>query len=67
MDDAIKHAGYTHVALEINNPENVEHQLEELGIEITESVKFGGAHYFFVRDPDGNVLEFHKPGASSEN
>ena len=61
MDQATKHAGYTHIALEITDSESVERQLDELGIEITERVEFGGARFFFVRDPDGNVLEFHEP------
>ena len=61
MDRPTKHAGYTHIALEITDVEGVERQLDELGIGITERVEFGGARFFFVRDPDGNVLEFHKP------
>lgn len=61
MDVPIKHAGYTHVALEVTDAEGVERQLGELGIEITERVEFGGARFFFVRDPDGNVIEFHQP------
>ena len=64
MDHATKHAGFTHIALEISDPDSVERKLVELGIEITERVEFGGARFFFVRDPDGNVLEFHKPAAS---
>ena len=67
MDYSIKHTGYTHIALEITNAENVENRLKELGIDITENVKFGGAHFFFVRDPDGNVLEFHKPEKNAKN
>ena len=61
MDRPTKHAGYTHIALEVTDSERVEHRLDELGIEITERVEFGGARFFFVRDPDGNVLEFHEP------
>ena len=64
MDHATKHAGFTHIALEITDPDSVERTLVELGIEITERVEFGGARFFFVRDPDGNVIEFHKPAAS---
>lgn len=64
MDHATKHAGFTHIALEITDPDSVERKLDALGIEITERVEFGGARFFFVRDPDGNVLEFHKPAAS---
>ena len=61
MDEPEKHTGYTHIALEIANADAVEKQLEALGITITEQVEFGGARFFFIRDPDGNVIEFHKP------
>ncbi len=61
MDQTRKHTGYTHIALEIANAESVEAQLRAAGIEITERVEFEGAYFFFIRDPDGNVLEFHKP------
>ena len=63
MDEPTKHTGYTHIALEISDAESVEHQLDAAGIDITEKVEFGGAYFFFVRDPDGNVIEFHKPAA----
>ncbi len=61
MDAPEKHTGFTHIALEITNVEAVKEQLGILGIEITETVEFGGATFFFVRDPDSNVIEFHKP------
>jgi lactoylglutathione lyase len=61
MDEAVKHTGYTHIALEITDSELVKERLNHLGIVITETVEFEGAKFFFVRDPDGNVLEFHKP------
>ena len=61
MGDDAKHTGFTHVALEITDAQAVEDQLNELGITITERVEFEGAKFFFVRDPDGNVIEFHKP------
>ncbi len=61
MDEATKHTGFTHIALEITDPEAVKRQLEGHDIVITESVEFEGALFFFVRDPDGNVIEFHKP------
>jgi len=61
MDDETKHTGYTHVALEISDLQTVEARLDELGIPITERVEFEGAKFFFVRDPDDNVIEFHKP------
>lgn len=64
MDKATKHTGYTHIALEITDADSVEKQLKALGIEITEKVEFGEALFFFIRDPDGNVIEFHRPAAS---
>jgi lactoylglutathione lyase len=46
VDIPEKHTGFTHISLEI----------------ITETVELDdGAVFFFIRDPDGNVLEFHKP------
>ena len=62
MDEPEKHTGFTHVALEISDARAVEEQIQALGIEITERVQFGGSEFFFIRDPDGNVIEFHKPG-----
>ena len=61
MDNSDKHTGYTHIALEIIDPDAVEEQLLNLGITITEKVEFEGAKFFFIRDPDENVIEFHKP------
>ncbi len=61
MDEPEKHTGYTHIALEITDADSVEEQIEALGITITERVAFGGARFFFIRDPDDNVIEFHKP------
>ena len=63
MDEPKKHTGYTHIALEISDAESVEQQLDKAGIEITEKVEFGDAYFFFIRDPDGNVIEFHRPAA----
>jgi len=63
MDETEKHTGYTHIALEITNSESVEDQLRCQGIAITETVEFEGAKFFFIRDPDGNVIEFHKPAS----
>lgn len=63
MDAQEKHTGFTHVALEITEREAVQEQLEACGIPITETVELpNGAVFFFVRDPDGNVIEFHRPG-----
>ncbi len=64
MDETAKHTGFTHIALEITDVETVKQQLNEHEISITETVEYAGATFFFVRDPDGNVIEFHKPAAS---
>ena len=65
MDVPVKHTGYTHIALEITDRQQVEHQLSEARIAITESVELAdGTAFFFVRDPDGNVIEFHLPAGS---
>lgn len=63
MDAAEKHTGYTHIALEITDSDSVEKQLQDEGIVITEKVEFEGAKFFFIRDPDCNVIEFHKPAS----
>ena len=63
MDVTEKHAGYTHIALEVTDSESVEKNIQDQGIEITEKVEFEGAKFFFIRDPDGNVIEFHKPAS----
>ncbi len=63
MDVPQKHAGFTHFALEITDPASVKARLADLGIAITETVDLpDGSHFFFVRDPDQNVIEFHRPG-----
>ena len=61
MKKDMKYPGYTHVALEITDAKSVSDQLENLGITITERVEFNGAKFFFIRDPDDNVIEFHQP------
>ena len=64
MDEPQKHSGYTHIALEITDSQAVEEQLASLEIPITEHVEFEGAKFFFIRDPDKNVIEFHQPANS---
>ncbi len=62
MDLPEKHTGFTHIALEIDDLEAVQRQLAARGITITETVELpDGTVFFFVRDPDGNVIELHKP------
>ncbi|ALO36369.1 glyoxalase [Colwellia sp. MT41] len=62
MDEAVKKAGYTHVALEVNDMDAVIAQLKTLAIDITEGpVVFPSGTSVFIRDPDCNVIEFHQP------
>lgn len=62
MDVPEKHTGYTHIALEITDAGEVEKQLAANDIPITETVSLpDGRLFFLVRDPDGNVIEFHRP------
>lgn len=63
-DVLVKHTGFTHIALEITDRKMVETQLEQHQIPITETVELpNGTVFFFVRDPDGNVIEFHQPAS----
>ena len=64
MDTPVKNTGYTHVALEVTSAESAIKAIKELGIAITEEVEFEGAKFFFIRDPDKNVIEFHQPANS---
>ena len=61
MDIAAKNTGYTHVALQVTNIESARKTIKALGITITEEVEFEDAQFFFIRDPDKNVIEFHQP------
>ncbi len=63
-DVAEKHTGFTHIALEITDCEAVMAHLAREGIPITETVNLpDGTQFFFIRDPDGNVIELHYPAA----
>ena len=64
MDIPVKHTGYTHIALEVSDLDSVKATLHDKGIEITGGpiTLPDGATFIFVRDPDKNVIEFHKPG-----
>ena len=62
MDVPEKHTGFTHIALEINDLEAVQKKLAELEIATTEIVQLpDGGVLTFIRYPDGNVIEFHRP------
>ena len=62
MDLPVKHTGFTHIALEIDDLEAVRQQLAGHEIPITETVELpDGTVFIFVRDPDGNWLEVRTP------
>ena len=61
MQGEVKLPGYTHVALEISDAAAVATNIRALGITITEEAEYEGSKFFFVRDPDENVIEFHQP------
>ena len=62
LDVPEKHTGFTHIALEITDQKAVKLHLKEAGIPITETVELpDGTVFFFIRDPDHNVIEFHQP------
>ena len=62
MDVSEKHTGFTHIALEITDRLEVKQHLESVDISITETVELpDGTVFFFIRDPDGNVIELHQP------
>jgi lactoylglutathione lyase len=65
MDLPEKHTGYTHIALEVTDLEAAQSYLESINYNITEGpiVTPDGASFIFIRDPDSNVIEFHKPAA----
>ena len=62
MDIPERHPGYTHMALDVTDIGQVEVAIRALGMHITEgpiTLPDGGV-MFFIRDPDGNVIEFHQ-------
>ena len=63
MDIPEKHSGYTHFALEVTDLDAVQDKLHTIGYEITGGpiTTPDGACFIFIRDPDRNVIEFHKP------
>jgi len=63
MDVPEKHTGFTHVALEVLDLDAVQKNLVVLGFPLSGGpiTTPEGASFVFIRDPDGNVIEFHKP------
>ncbi|AGH80860.1 glyoxalase [Psychromonas sp. CNPT3] len=64
MDIPQKYTGYTHIALQVSDSISAANTVEGLGLIITEKVEYEGAKFFFIRDPDGNVIEFHQPAVN---
>lgn len=64
MDEILRYAGFTHLALQVKDIGQAETATRAMGIEITEGpVTFGdGSTAIFFRDPDRNVIELSQPG-----
>lgn len=62
LDTAIKLPGITHPAFIVDDLQALEHWLNNNDIHITEGPKSIGPRRvaLFIRDPDGNVLEFNQ-------
>lgn len=67
MDDAVKHAGYTHVALTCPDLQAAMAELERAGIQLSGGpVTFPTGHRaIFLRDPDRNVIELNQPESAA--
>lgn len=63
MDVPQKYPGYTHMALEVTDIQLVTMQLSNMAIELSGGPITipDGSVFVFIRDPDGNVIEFHQP------
>ena len=66
MDVAVKHSGYTHIALTVSSLLTARDFAAAQGIEITGSFSFGEMSAIFIRDPDRNVIELDAYDASAE-
>lgn len=59
MDVQVKHTGYTHVAIEVDDMKNTVVELEKFDIPLSgEVIKHPTGVSCFIRDPDNNVIEF---------
>lgn len=62
LDDTIKYPGTTHPCFLIDDLDAFSAWLQAERIEITEGpLTFERRRFLFIRDPDGNVLEFGEP------
>jgi lactoylglutathione lyase len=61
LDEATKWPGYTHAAFVVDSLQQLLDWAEREGVAITEGpVDWGRRLTCFLRDPDGNVLEFNE-------
>ena len=62
MEEPVKHAGYTHIALGCRDVDAAKASLEAAGIAISGGpITFPNGHRaIFVRDPDRNVIELNQ-------
>ncbi len=62
MDVPVKAPGITHIALECPDLDAAAKAIEAAGFNLRDRVRFPtGAEAIFVRDPDGVVIELHRP------
>jgi catechol 2,3-dioxygenase-like lactoylglutathione lyase family enzyme len=68
LDEPIKWPGYTHAAFVVKSLQEILDWAAVDGVEITEGpVDWGRRLTCFLRDPDGNVLEFNELRRESED
>ena len=61
LDEEVKWPGHTHGAFIVDSLQTIVDWAAENGVTITEGpVDWGRRHTCFLRDPDGNVLEFNE-------
>ncbi len=61
LDEPTKWPGYTHAAFIVDKLDSILEWAAERGVKITEGpVDWGRRITCFLRDPDGNVLEFNQ-------
>ena len=61
LDEPVKYTGVTHPAFTVHSLDEAMAAVRTKGIEITGGPKEEGRRrYFFIRDPDGTVLEFNE-------
>lgn len=58
----VRYAGITHFALTVSSIKETKQFLNKHRISITEQLTFGTTKALFIRDPDGNTIEFDEHG-----